>query len=163
MYDYKRIYDSMLKPAFAFDGRMILDHCHLHEIGFQVETIGKVVSSGYMLPLTPPLAPPKEEKWTVSTLLVSPRKDNWTIDTLQWSTTLLEKQKLSIVPFLRWMIQLDEVKETQSQRDCAMKEWLNRTEFAGCSDFPEFLVESKAPQVFRFENPIVPFLPFSTF
>lgn len=61
-YDYKRIYDSMLKPAFAFDGRMILDHCHLHEIGFQVETIGKVVSSGYMLPLTPPLAPPKEEK-----------------------------------------------------------------------------------------------------
>ena len=54
----------MLKPAFAFDGRMILDHCHLHEIGFQVETIGKVVSSGYMLPLTPPLAPPKEEKWT---------------------------------------------------------------------------------------------------
>jgi len=52
----------MLKPAFAFDGRMILDHCHLHEIGFQVETIGKVVSSGYLLPLTPPLAPPKEEK-----------------------------------------------------------------------------------------------------
>ena len=63
-YDYKRIYDSMLKPAFAFDGRMILDHCHLHEIGFQVETIGKVISSGYMLPLTPPIAPPKEEKWT---------------------------------------------------------------------------------------------------
>ncbi|KAK2556571.1 UDP-glucose 6-dehydrogenase [Acropora cervicornis] len=61
-YDYKRIYDSMLKPAFAFDGRMILDHCNLHEIGFQVETIGKVVSSGYMLPFTPPLAPPKEEK-----------------------------------------------------------------------------------------------------
>ena len=65
-YDYKRIYDSMLKPAFAFDGRMILDHCYLHEIGFQVETIGKVVSSGYMLPFTPPLAPPKEEKWTVT-------------------------------------------------------------------------------------------------
>jgi len=61
-YDYKRIYDSMLKPAFAFDGRMILDHCHLHDIGFQVETIGKVISSGYMLPQTPPLAPPKEEK-----------------------------------------------------------------------------------------------------
>ena len=62
MYDYKRIYDTMLKPAFAFDGRMVLDHCHLHEIGFQVETIGKVVSSGYLLPLTPPLAPPKEQK-----------------------------------------------------------------------------------------------------
>lgn len=61
-YDYKRIYDSMLKPAFAFDGRMILDHCRLHDIGFQVETIGKVISAGYMLPLTPPIAPPKEEK-----------------------------------------------------------------------------------------------------
>jgi UDPglucose 6-dehydrogenase len=49
-YDYQRIYDSMLKPAFAFDGRMILDHHHLHDIGFQVETIGKVVSSGNVLP-----------------------------------------------------------------------------------------------------------------
>lgn len=63
----------MLKPAFAFDGRMILDHCHLHDIGFQVETIGKVVSSGYMLPLTPPLAPPKEEKWSTAPF---PKK-NW--------------------------------------------------------------------------------------
>ena len=81
MYDYKRIYDSMLKPAFALDGRMILDHCHLHEIGFQVETIGKVVSSGYMLPFTPPLAPPKEEKWTISTSLAPPKSDEWTTNT----------------------------------------------------------------------------------
>ena len=73
-YDYKRIYDSMLKPAFAFDGRMILDHCHLHEIGFQVETIGKVISSGYMLPQTPPIAPPKEEKWTT---VPSPKKSEY--------------------------------------------------------------------------------------
>ncbi|KAK3730322.1 hypothetical protein QZH41_015371 [Actinostola sp. cb2023] len=56
-YDYQRIYDMMLKPAFVFDGRMILDHHHLHDIGFQVETIGKVVSSGYVLPMTPPLPP----------------------------------------------------------------------------------------------------------
>lgn len=61
MYDYRRVYNSMLKPAFAFDGRMILDHHQLHEIGFQVEAIGKVVSSGYLMPLTPPL-PPSEEK-----------------------------------------------------------------------------------------------------
>ncbi|XP_031570978.1 UDP-glucose 6-dehydrogenase-like, partial [Actinia tenebrosa] len=49
-YDYQHIYNNMLKPAFAFDGRMILNHHHLHDIGFQVETIGKVVSSGYSLP-----------------------------------------------------------------------------------------------------------------
>ena len=24
--DYQNIYDNMLKPAFAFDGRLILDH-----------------------------------------------------------------------------------------------------------------------------------------
>ena len=47
----------MLKPAFAFDGRLILDHAHLHDIGFQVEAVGKIVSSGYPLPLTPTLSP----------------------------------------------------------------------------------------------------------
>nr|CAG4650857.1 EOG090X03RJ [Simocephalus serrulatus]SVE94152.1 EOG090X03RJ [Simocephalus serrulatus] len=40
-YDYQRMYDSMLKPAFAFDGRKILDHAALTKIGFHVETIGK--------------------------------------------------------------------------------------------------------------------------
>lgn len=40
-YDYKRLYDGMLKPAFVFDGRIILDHQALMEIGFHVETIGK--------------------------------------------------------------------------------------------------------------------------
>jgi UDPglucose 6-dehydrogenase len=39
--DYKRIYDSMAKPAFIFDGRNILDHKRLHEIGFNVYPIGK--------------------------------------------------------------------------------------------------------------------------
>nr|SVE75667.1 EOG090X03RJ [Daphnia hispanica] len=40
-YDYQRMYDSMLKPAFVFDGRKILDHSALAKIGFHVETIGK--------------------------------------------------------------------------------------------------------------------------
>ena len=35
------MYDSMLKPAFIFDGRKILNHSALSEIGFHVETIGK--------------------------------------------------------------------------------------------------------------------------
>ena len=43
-YDYQRIYDSMLKPAFIFDGRMILDHKALQKIGYHVETIGKKLS-----------------------------------------------------------------------------------------------------------------------
>ena len=39
--DYQRIYESMAKPAFLFDGRNILDHEALHEIGFNVFPIGK--------------------------------------------------------------------------------------------------------------------------
>ncbi|MBD3317538.1 MAG: nucleotide sugar dehydrogenase [Chitinivibrionales bacterium] len=39
--DYKRIYDSMEKPAFIFDGRNILDHQKLHELGFSVFPIGR--------------------------------------------------------------------------------------------------------------------------
>jgi UDPglucose 6-dehydrogenase len=39
--DYERIYDSMVKPAFIFDGRNLLDHKKLHEIGFNVYPIGK--------------------------------------------------------------------------------------------------------------------------
>ena len=39
--DYKRIYDSMLKPAFIFDGRNVLDHDKLREIGFKVFAIGR--------------------------------------------------------------------------------------------------------------------------
>ena len=40
-YDYKKIYDSMAKPAFLFDGRNWLDHAKLREIGFEVHSIGK--------------------------------------------------------------------------------------------------------------------------
>jgi len=39
--DYKRIYNQMMKPAFVFDGRLILNHKELKNIGFHVETIGK--------------------------------------------------------------------------------------------------------------------------
>ncbi|KAI4500207.1 hypothetical protein M0802_004624 [Mischocyttarus mexicanus] len=39
--DYRRIYASMMKPAYIFDGRKILDHDTLQRIGFIVQTIGK--------------------------------------------------------------------------------------------------------------------------
>ena len=40
-YDWKKIYDNMQKPAFIFDGRNILDHKSLKNIGFTVKAIGK--------------------------------------------------------------------------------------------------------------------------
>ena len=39
--DYERIFQSMLKPAFIFDGRNILDLEKLQSIGFEVFGIGK--------------------------------------------------------------------------------------------------------------------------
>lgn len=39
--DYKRIYDKMVKPAFLFDGRNVLDHDKLREIGYIVYALGK--------------------------------------------------------------------------------------------------------------------------
>ena len=39
--DFERIYRSMSKPAFVFDGRNILDHEGLFQIGFNVFPIGK--------------------------------------------------------------------------------------------------------------------------
>jgi UDPglucose 6-dehydrogenase len=39
--DYERIYKSMTKPAFIFDGRNILDHKKLFNLGFNVYSIGK--------------------------------------------------------------------------------------------------------------------------
>jgi len=39
--DYEKIYKSMAKPAFIFDGRNILDHNKLRDIGFEVHAIGK--------------------------------------------------------------------------------------------------------------------------
>ena len=50
--DYQRIYQSMAKPAFIFDGRNLLDHTKLYGIGFNVYPIGKppltrLVSPGF--------------------------------------------------------------------------------------------------------------------
>ena len=39
--DYKKLYKSMRKPAFLFDGRNILNHAELKSIGFEVKGIGK--------------------------------------------------------------------------------------------------------------------------
>ncbi|KAI5795537.1 UDP-glucose/GDP-mannose dehydrogenase family, NAD binding domain-containing protein [Geopyxis carbonaria] len=39
--DYQKVYDNMKKPAFIFDGRLILDQKSLEAIGFHVETIGR--------------------------------------------------------------------------------------------------------------------------
>lgn len=40
-YDWQKIYDNMLKPAFVFDGRNLLDKDKLEKIGFKYQGIGK--------------------------------------------------------------------------------------------------------------------------
>jgi len=40
-YDYEAMYAKMQKPAFVFDGRNILDHAKLRNIGFIVYALGK--------------------------------------------------------------------------------------------------------------------------
>ena len=39
--DFKKIHEGMYKPAFLFDGRNILPHAKLKELGFRVFAIGK--------------------------------------------------------------------------------------------------------------------------
>jgi UDPglucose 6-dehydrogenase len=39
--DFKKIYRSMVKPAFIFDGRNIIDHKKCFSIGFNVYPLGK--------------------------------------------------------------------------------------------------------------------------
>ena len=39
--DYRALFEVMQKPAFVFDGRNILPHAELREIGFEVYAIGK--------------------------------------------------------------------------------------------------------------------------
>ena len=39
-YDWQKIYDNMLKPAFVFDGRNLLDASKIKEIGFIYQSIG---------------------------------------------------------------------------------------------------------------------------
>ncbi len=45
--DFERLYRSMVKPAFIFDGRNILDHKRLFEIGFNVYPLGKPPLSAF--------------------------------------------------------------------------------------------------------------------
>ena len=45
--DYEKIYKSVAKPAFVFDGCNILDHETLCEIGFEVHAIGKPDPSAF--------------------------------------------------------------------------------------------------------------------
>ncbi len=40
-YDWQKVYDNMIKPAYIFDGRNILNHDKLRKIGFNVQGIGK--------------------------------------------------------------------------------------------------------------------------
>jgi UDPglucose 6-dehydrogenase len=39
-FDYRRLFESMEKPAFIFDGRNILDHGKLYDMGFNVYPLG---------------------------------------------------------------------------------------------------------------------------
>jgi UDPglucose 6-dehydrogenase len=39
--DYKKIFDSMMKPAFLFDGRNLVNHQEMRDIGFVTFGIGK--------------------------------------------------------------------------------------------------------------------------
>ncbi len=39
--DYQKIFEKMIKPAFIFDGRNIIDHPHCFDIGFNIYPIGK--------------------------------------------------------------------------------------------------------------------------
>jgi UDPglucose 6-dehydrogenase len=46
--DYERIFRNMQKPAFLFDGRLLLNHRELRAIGYQVHAIGKsIVGNDY--------------------------------------------------------------------------------------------------------------------
>ena len=40
-YDWKTIYDVMLKPAFVFDGRRLLDTEKMNTLGFEYYKIGQ--------------------------------------------------------------------------------------------------------------------------
>jgi len=41
--NFEKIYESMMKPAFVFDGRNILDHAGLRALGFEVYAVGKPI------------------------------------------------------------------------------------------------------------------------
>jgi len=39
--DWEEVYKTMNKPAFVFDGRLLVDAAKLREIGLKVVTIGR--------------------------------------------------------------------------------------------------------------------------
>jgi len=45
--DYQAMFETMVKPAFIFDGRNFLNHKKLYEIGFNVYAIGKPPSTHF--------------------------------------------------------------------------------------------------------------------
>lgn len=45
-YNYEEFYGLMTKPAFLFDGRNIIDHDNLADIGFEVHATGKGTKNG---------------------------------------------------------------------------------------------------------------------
>jgi len=48
--DWPAVYESMAKPAFVFDGRNILNHAALRDIGFEVFAIGKPIRGEDVFP-----------------------------------------------------------------------------------------------------------------
>ncbi len=53
--DYEKIFQNMVKPAFIFDGRNILDHQKLFKIGFNVYPIGKSALTHFKGRSQPPI------------------------------------------------------------------------------------------------------------
>merc|ERR1719230_725035 len=49
-YNYKQFHDNMLKPAFLFDGRNMLDHAELEMIGYEVHMLGKAKATSKSQP-----------------------------------------------------------------------------------------------------------------
>merc|ERR1712232_1325592 len=47
-YDYKKFYDKMMKPAFLFDGRNMLQHGLLEKMGYDVRALGKPSCSNHL-------------------------------------------------------------------------------------------------------------------
>ena len=51
--DFERIFKSMVKPAFAYDGRNILPHGRMRSIGFEVYSIGAPAPNEMVFKETP--------------------------------------------------------------------------------------------------------------
>lgn len=77
--DYEKIYQKMLKPAFIFDGRRVLDHLHiqLQNFGFQVcpwftrLRVPKCIRGHF------PVIPPLFIIYMVTMVCISIDRDHW--------------------------------------------------------------------------------------